>query len=180
MSVDLSSQEKREIGTKIFLDKGLHKILIKFDKVISFKSWETDPDSIYNFGLTEISTKTVKDEFDIDRTKHLGTSKFHGTEFTFGFYRKSTGFPDGTYFDTKNLVFYLGNKLVIDVSYTDDREVDYLPEKLKYSSLNEFHYSQELEDLIYFMNDSIKKQDLIVKEFNDKNKFDPDEDKFSF
>lgn len=180
MSEDLSNKEKREIGTKIFLDKGFHRILIRFDKKISFKSWEKDPDSIYNFGLKNISTNSVVDESNSDITKYLGTSEFMGTKFTFGYYRKSTIFPDGTSFDTKNLVLYLKNKLVVDFSCTDEREINYLSETLKFSHLNEFHYSQELEDFIYLMNDSIKKQDLIIKEYNDKNKSDPDEGKFSF
>ena len=180
MSDNFSPDEKRKIATKLFIDKGFDGILLRFDKAIKFHSWEKDPASIYNFGLTDITTKLVIDEFNGDRTKHLGTSKFMGTEFTFGFYRVSTGFPDETSFDTKNLVLYVGDKLVVDVSCTDEREADYLPEKLKFSHLNEFHYSQELEDFIYSMNSSIKKQLMKIKEFEDQNLDHPDEGKFSF
>lgn len=175
-SKNLSTQEKKEIVTKMFLDEGFHKKLLKLYETIRFGLINSEPESIYNFGLTEISTEQIQG----DHYFFNNTAKFNDKKFTISYYSDSMTFPDGTVSFWKHIEFYLFDKLLINVSYTDEREVNYLPEKLVYSHLYEFHHSKELED---FMNDlisAIDKQEVLIKEFEDREKFDPDEGKFSF
>ena len=173
---NLSTQEKKEIVTKMFLDEGFHKKLLKLYEKIRFGLIESEPDSIYNFGLTEISTEQIQGDHHVFKN----TAKFNDKKFTISYYNNSMIFPDGEESFWKHIEFYLFDKLLINVSYTDEREVKYLPEKLVFSHLYEFHYSKELYD---FMNDlisSIDDQEIKIKEFEEKNKVDSDEDRFSF
>jgi hypothetical protein len=175
-SKNLSSQEKKEIVTKMFLDEGFHIKLLKLYEKIRFGLIVSEPDSIYNFGLSEISTEQIQGDHYVFKN----TAKFNDKKFTISYYSNSRIFPDGEESSWKHIEFYLFDKLLIHVSYTDEREVIYLPEKLVYSHLYEFHHSKELKD---FMNDlisSIDDQEIKIKEFEERDKFDPDEDKFSF
>ena len=175
-SKNLSPKEKKEIVTKIFLDGGFHKKLLKIYEKIRFGLIESEPDSIYNFGLTEISTEQIQGDHHVFKN----TAKFNDKKFTISHYLDSMIFPDGKESFWKHIEFYLFDKLLINASYSDEREVNFLPEKLVYSNLYEFHYSKEFDDFVNSLISAIDKQEIIVKDFEARDKFDPDEGKFSF
>lgn len=172
----MSSKEKKEIATNIFFEKKYQKKLLKLYEKIRFGLIESDPDSIYNFGLTEISTEQIQGDHYVFKS----TAKFNDKKFTISYYSDSRIFPDGTEYFTKHIEFYLFDKLSINASYSDEREVNYLPEKLIYSNLYEFHHSDELYNFMNELISAVDKQEFKIKEFEDKDKFDPDEGKFSF
>ena len=158
MTEILSSKEKKEIVTKMFLDEGFHKKLLKLYEKIRFGLIESEPDSIYNFGLTEISTEQIQGDHHVFKN----TAKFNDKKFTISHYLDSMIFPDGEEHFSKYIEFYLFDKLLINVSYSDEREVIYLPEKLVYSHLYEFHHSKELFDFINDLISAIDKQQIMT------------------
>jgi len=140
-------QELIEKSNQLFKDKKLDVCLsIFYDETQHYYPWSQNQDDFetkWNFGLKNISNEVVDIEISYDtKITDLLVGEFDGVKFKIGGQSKFSEFGNDYY-----IVLYLNENLVVNSVYSYDMD-SYSDKKYKFTKLDEFHFSKELENFL--------------------------------
>lgn len=174
----MDSLELKNKSEQFFKKKGLDKALVEFyDFAQHFSSWKKEKnfEEYYNVGLKNINRQSDESGYTEDFTH----AEFQGTAFKYGGKTKCDCY-DGSVCWWMDLIFYLEDNLVIAARYYKSGASDYVrPVDFSFSSLEEFHYSENLETLLLNLQDAIQKQKIRQEVIDGQQKNDQYKGKFT-
>jgi hypothetical protein len=159
------SLDEKNKAEKIFDESGMSSNLIKFIYETNYyHSWvknSEDFEERYNFGLQDIRTEVVDINIHYSANiEYLTLAKYKNKNIKFGNKTYYVSFPDGESAVYEVILFYIEDKLIVHAKYSRNRDA-YSYKDYKFSSLEEFHYTNEFENMLSEMSKDI--DDLKIK-----------------
>ncbi len=151
-SISMDVNEMMEKAKQVMIEKKWDVLLMDaYLTTKHFVAWSVrdDFDESWNVGIKNV--KGVKRNIDVsyinEETEFL-TGEFNGIYFELGGVTNYSSMPDGDSFITTNLSLFIGDKRVLAVRYTIDRDEAYFFDGYSLLSVEEFHNHQSIDSLL--------------------------------